>query len=198
MKETLKEYLPEASVDLVIELLNEYPHHLKIVNQRNTKHGDFRMTRQGRHQITVNNSLNKYQFLVTLIHEIAHLAVHLKYKRVKPHGLEWKIAFQHLMLPFVSPVIFPNSILPHLANYLKNPKASTDSDVNLSLAMKQFSEKSDKSFIFEIPLNTAFVFRNKTYIRKNKRRTRFECLEIQSKKTFLFNQNVEVELVTIE
>lgn len=194
----LQQHLPEASIHLVIDLLNKYPHHLKIVNQRLTKHGDFRLTKDGKYQITINNSLNKYQFLVTLIHEIAHLAVHLKYKKVKPHGIEWKISFQHLMLPFVTPSIFPDNILPHLANYLMNPKASTDSDVHLSLALKQFSEKSDKSFIFEVPLNTAFLFKNKTYIRKNKRRTRFECLEIKSKKLYLFNQNVEVELVTIK
>ncbi len=197
MYKTLQKYLPEASIDLVIELLNKYPHQLKIVNQRQTKHGDFRLTKDNKYQITVNNSLNKYQFLLTLIHEIAHLVTHLKYKRVQPHGIEWKLNFQHLMLPFVNPTIYPKEILPHLANYLKNPKASTDSDIHLSLAMKQFSEKSDKSFIFEVPLNATFFFKNKTYIRKDKRRTRYECIEINSKRIYLFNQNVEVELENI-
>jgi SprT protein len=198
MQNEVINYIPENATELVLELLNEYPHVLKIVNQRQTKHGDFRKTIDGRYQITINNSLNQYQFLLTLVHEIAHLATHLKYKRIKPHGIEWKISFQHLMLPFVRPEIFPMSILPYLANYLKNPKASTDTDVNLSLAMKQFNKKSDKSFIFEVPLNGVFTFKNKTYIRQNKRRTRFECLELRSKRLYLFNQNVEVELVTIK
>jgi hypothetical protein len=198
MQNEVINYIPENATELVLELLNEYPHVLKIVNQRQTKHGDFRTTIDGRYQITINNSLNQYQFLLTLVHEIAHLATHLKYKRIKPHGIEWKISFQHLMLPFVRPEIFPMSILPYLANYLKNPKASTDTDVNLSLAMKQFNKKSDKSFIFEVPLNGVFSFKDKTYIRQNKRRTRFECLELRSKRLYLFNQNVEVELVTIK
>lgn len=194
MQNSIKKFIPETSLELVLALLIQYPHRLKIVKKRQTKHGDFRLTPNKKYQITINESLNKYQFLLTLIHEIAHLVTHLKHKRVKPHGIEWKINFQHLMLPFVHPSIFPKEILPHLANYLKNPKASTDSDVKLSLAMKQFNEKSDKSFIFEVPFNSEFLFKNKTYIKKNKRRTRYECLEIKSKRLYLFNQNVEVEL----
>jgi len=195
MRTTLSNYLPEASIDLVIDLLNEYPHHLKIVNKRQTKHGDFRLTKDKKYQITVNNNLNPYQFLLTLIHEIAHLVTHINHKRVQPHGKEWKQQFQHLMLPFLSPTIYPKELLPHLANYLKNPKASTDSDVQLALAMKKYSEKSDKSFIFEIPFGSDFVFKNRIFRQGNKRRTRYECQEIKSKKTYLFNQNAEVELV---
>ncbi|MFK5878944.1 MAG: SprT-like domain-containing protein [Flavobacteriaceae bacterium] len=195
MRKTLSNYLPEASIDLVIDLLNKYPHHLKIVNKRQTKHGDFRLIKNKKYQITVNNNLNPYQFLLTLIHEIAHLTTHLKYKRVKPHGMEWKQNFQHLMLPFLSPTIYPKELLPHLANYLKNPKASTDSDIQLALAMKKYSEPSDKSFIFEIPFGVNFIFKNRIFRQGNKRRTRYECQEIDSKKLYLFNQNAEVELV---
>ncbi|MDC9723171.1 MAG: SprT-like domain-containing protein [Urechidicola sp.] len=195
MRKTLSNYLPEASIDLVINLLNKYPHHLKIVNKRETKHGDFRLTKDKKHQITVNNNLNPYQFLLTLIHEIAHLVTHLNHKRVQPHGKEWKQNFQHLMLPFLNPTIFPKELLPLLAYYLKNPKASTDSDVQLALAMKKYSEKSDKSFIFEIPIGSDFVFKNRIFRQGNKRRTRYECLELKSKKIYLFNQNAEVEMV---
>ena len=195
MQKKIKKYLPEASIDLVVELLDKYPHHLKIVNKRETKHGDFRLTKDKKCQITVNNNLNKYQFLLTLIHEIAHLVTHIHHKRVQPHGSEWKLNFQHLMLPFLHPDIYPKDILPYLANYLKNPKASTDTDVELALAMKKYSEKSDKSFIFEIPLGSDFVFKNRTFRKGNKRRTRYECLEIDSKKLYLFNQNAEVKLL---
>ena len=38
------------------------------------------------------------------------------------------------------------------------------------------------------------LFKNKKYVRGQKRKTRFECLEIASKRGYLFNQNAEVIL----
>jgi hypothetical protein len=167
---------------------------LKIVNQRQTKHGDFRRLPNGKYQITVNNNLNPYQFLLTLVHEIAHHVTFRKFGRVQPHGKEWKQTFQHLMLPFLSPEIYPDHILGPLAHYLKNPKASTDSDVKLSLALRENKAESRKSFIFDVPLNAIFIFKNKKYQRGMKRRTRYECLELDSKRLYLFNQNAEVTI----
>jgi len=193
--EILQEYLPESSFLMIIKLLEDNPCHLKIVKNRKTKHGDFRKYSNGEYQITINNDLNIYRFLLTLIHEIAHLITYKKYKNVRPHGIEWKRNFQHLMLPFVSPMIYPKEILPSLAKYLINPKASTDTDVNLSLVLKKYDKFSNKSFIFEIPMDTKFTHNNRVFIRGNKRRTRYECVDILTDKKYLFHQNAEVDLV---
>ncbi|MCD8422266.1 SprT-like domain-containing protein [Tenacibaculum finnmarkense] len=192
MQAILLKYIPEKAVPLVEYLINEHKINLKIVNQRQTKHGDFRTFSNGETQITVNNNLNKQQFLLTLIHEIAHHVTHQKFGRVQPHGKHWKMVFQHLMLPFLRPDIYPKKILPYLANYLKNPKASTDSDVHLSLALKNGIASTGKVFIFDIINGELFQFKNTIYKRGNKRRTRYECLNLANKKVYLFNQNAEV------
>ena len=192
MEQEYQKYIPQKAIPFVQFLINEHHFTLKIVNQRQTKHGDFRKLPNGRFQITVNNNLNPFQFLLTLVHEIAHHVTHQKFGRVQPHGKEWKAVFQHLMLPFLRPEIYPNEILPHLAKYLKNPKASTDADVNLSLALRGNIAEAGKNFIFEIPVGDLFEFKSTIYKRGNKRRTRFECLNMNNKRIYLFNQNVEV------
>ena len=194
MIDKLSKYLPENSIDLVQEILEEHHIKIKIVKKRTTKHGDFKRFPNGDFQITINNSLNEYQFLLTLVHEIAHFVTYKQSKRVKPHGIEWKRNFQHLMLPFVQPSIYPTTILPLLANYLKNPKASTGSDVKLTYALKQFDEMSGKNYIFELNEGSLFNFNGKTYKKGNTRRTRIECLETSSNRIYLFNQNAEIEI----
>ena len=195
MNTEYKHFIPLKAIPFVQFLIDEHSFDLIIVNQRQTKHGDFRKLADGRFQITVNNNLNEHQFLLTLVHEIAHHVTHQKFGRVQPHGKEWKMIFQHLMLPFLRPEIYPNKILPFLATYLKNPKASTDADVNLSLVLKGNEAETGKNFIFEITLGNFFEFKNTIYKRGNKRRTRFECLNMNNKKVYLFNQNVEVKKI---
>jgi|TARA_B110000908_G_scaffold63856_1_gene77680 hypothetical protein len=189
-----QKHIPENAIDLVQSLMELHDINLKIVNQRQTKHGDFRKLPNGKFQITINNSLNSYQFLLTLVHEIAHHITFKKYGRVQPHGKEWKQQFQHLMLPFLQSTIYPSDMLGPLAQYLKNPKASTDSDVKLSLALRENIAEIGKSFIFELPVNSTFIFRDKLYRKGNKRRTRFECIQLETNRVYLFNQNAEVIL----
>jgi SprT protein len=197
MSETLSKYLPEHAVDNCFELIKANQVHLKIVNDRVTRHGDYRKGLSGKHEITVNTSLNKYRFLITLIHEIAHLVAFEKYGRnIKPHGDEWKMTFQRLMVPFIRPEIFPSQLLPLLARHFRNPKASSDTDATLSLALKQFDPENDKNYVFEIPYGSVFRIHNGKIFKKVALRSkRFECLEINSGRTYLFNPNAEVELL---
>jgi len=174
-----------------------YGVHLKIVNERVTRHGDYHRDASGYHRITVNANLNKYRFLITLVHEIAHLAAFEKYGRnIKPHGEEWKSTFQKLMLPMIRPQVFPNQLLPLLARHFRNPKASSDTDATLSLALKEFDEKSDKNYIFEVPYGSRFrIYNGRVFEKGAQRIKRFECRELSTGKIYLFNPNAEVELL---
>ncbi len=197
MKEILSEYIPESAVDTTFELIKKNKVYLQIVRQRVTRHGDYRLLPNGQHKITINASGNKYRFFITLIHEIAHLeAFEIYGRRIKPHGLEWKHTFQKLMLPFLNPAVFPNTLLPLLAKHFKNPKASSDTDAKLALALKYYDPANDKNYIFEIPQGALFkMYNGKVFKRGAQRVKRFECLEVSSGRTYLFNPNAEVELL---
>lgn len=198
MIEVLSKYIPGVAVAPVFELIKQNDVTLKIVNQRVTRHGDYRRTNQGQHQITINTSSNKYRFFVTLIHELAHLVAFKKFGRyIKPHGKEWKLTFQQLMLPYINPQVFPSELLPILALHFKNPKASSDTDTALSLALKKFDPENDKNYVFEIPDGGVFrLYNGKLFKRGNKRVKRYECVEISTGKIYLFQPNAEVELIT--
>jgi SprT protein len=115
---------------------------------------------------------------------------------VKPHGNEWKHTFQQLMLPYIRPEIFPNQLLPYLAIHFKNPKASSDTDAKLSLALKHYDAPNDKNYIFEIPFGGDFrLYNGKVFKRGKKLVKRYECLEIATGKIYLFNPNAEVEIL---
>lgn len=198
MEEVLGKYLPEKSVDPCLQLIKVNGVHLKIVNERVTRHGDYRRLPDGKHLITVNATLNKYRFLITLVHEIAHLVAFEKYgRRIKPHGLEWKRTFQFLMLPFLRPEIFPSKLLPLLAMHFKNPKASSSTDARLSIALQQFDkQENDKTYVFQLPFGSIFrLYNGKLFKKGNKRIKRFECIEVKTGRVYLFQPNAEVELI---
>jgi hypothetical protein len=123
-----------------------------------------------------------------------------KYGRmIKPHGNEWKYTFQQLMIPFIRPEIFPNQLLPLLARHFKNPKASSDTDATLSLALKQFDikEQSDKVYVFELPYGANFRIHNGKVFKKIALRVkRYECIELKTGRVYLFQPNAEVEQLT--
>jgi len=199
MQTTLQSYIIPEAFPKISALLKYDNLNILVKKERRTRHGDYRQLSNGKHQITVNSNLNKYRFLITLIHEIAHFETYKKYGRgIKPHGMEWKATFQELMLPFINPEIFPKTILPLLANHFKNPRASSDTDVKLAYALKQFDQPNDKTYIFEVPLGSRFkIHKGREFIKGKKRVKRYECIEIKTGKHYLFNPNAEVEILTV-
>ncbi|RLD57434.1 MAG: sprT domain-containing protein [Bacteroidetes bacterium] len=184
-KETLSEYIPETSVDSVFFRLDKHHVRLVISRKRVTKLGDYRPPiNQKFHRISINHDLNKFQFLITLIHELAHLETWLNYKnRVKPHGLEWKSAFKNLMGEYMDNGIFPSDVKDALKLYFTK---ITSSDTNLSRVLKKYDEETDETTLEELPENAVFAIYNGIVFRKQKRlRKRYRCKRIDNGKIYM-------------
>jgi SprT protein len=199
MKQHLEQYLSQEAIVAVQPILDQYHLVLKIKSPRKTRHGDYRKLPNGTSQITINASLNQYAFLLTLIHEIAHHVAYLKFGRhILPHGPEWKQSFVNVMHPFLKEPYFDASLIPLLKRHFVNPKASSDTDGALALALKRFDPPNDKNYIFELTLGTLFRIPNGRVFKLGKQRTkRFECVETATGRTYLFSPNAEVELVEL-
>ena len=132
--------------------------------------------------------------MITLLHEIAHYIVFKKYSSIsKPHGPEWKLAYRKILLPFLNKQIFPDQICRCLAHYMKNPKASTDRDLNLFMALRKYDKKGNYSLILEIEKGQSFRIKGgRKFIKLNKRRKLYECREVSSNRIYLFSPQAEV------
>ena len=185
--------IPEHSKDYIRRLvvLNKIKIFLK--KNRKTKYGDFTVKPNGQKLITINSDLNIYRFLITLLHEIAHFLTYNDYGfYVKPHGIEWKNKFKNLLLPIINPNIFPSDVLKPLAFYAKNPKASTDSDLQLSLILNKFDKEKVK-YVFQLKNGSEFKIHNgKKFKLIRKIRKRYECKDLLTKKLYLFNPNYKI------
>lgn len=195
LRTNFKKFVPEEFVELIVELLIAHPIKFKIVPPRKTKLGDFRYgSKLEKPEITINGNLNPYAFLITTLHEFAHLHTFLEYgNTVSPHGKEWKNSYQKLLLPIIESRKLPQDIEKVLMNSLINVKASSCSDINLSRVLKNYDEaKEGVKLVEELPKNAIFVLNGREYIKGDLRRKRYLCTEMISKRQYLVNALAEV------
>lgn len=195
----LSEYLPEGAASIIAKWIDEYNCDFKIAGKRSTKLGDYRPRHKGlNHRISVNYNLNPYGFLITTVHEFAHLLTWNEYKRsVKPHGQEWKRNFKRMMEPFLAMGIFPEDLQNEINNYLINPSASSCTDVSLFKAIQSYNvpdPESKKVLLIEnIPSDATFIIRNGRKFRKlEKLRKRYKCIELATGRLYLFHPMAEI------
>ena len=178
MSNVLQKYLPEHAVANCFELIKENHVHLKIVNERQSRHGDYRRDAQGFHLITVNSSLNKYRFLITLIHEIAHLVAFEKYgRRISPHGAEWKQTFREMLLESLT--VYAEDLRPIILKFSKSPKAKFMASPDL---VKYFHvpEEDELLYLENLIVGDVFVLKNKVFVIEETTKKRYLCRNLKS------------------
>lgn len=171
----------------------------RITKSRASKFGDYRPPfGTSGHRISVNHDLNPHAFLITTIHEFAHLKTWNEHKhRVKPHGPEWKKNFQTLMIPFFERAVFPEDIQHAVQSYIQNPKASSCTDVHLFRTLKSYDHQEENQYTVEtIPAKAVFRIKNgRAFVKGERLRKRYRCVEVKTRRVYLFNPLAEVVLV---
>lgn len=192
----LQQYLPPDTFTPVLEYLHHYKVHLTIAKERTSILGDYRhRTHQTNHRISVNGNLNNFAFLITLLHELAHLLTFEQYAgRVQSHGKEWKMIYAKLLDQFLENKIFPADIEAELKKTLSNPAASSCAEDGLIRVLRKYDAGNSPYFLVEdIAIHQLFRTPDgRVFSRGEKMRKRYRCMEIKTGKLYLFSPVYEV------
>ncbi len=199
LSQIFENHLPQPAIHYCLTLWEKEPFKFQVTKSRKSKLGDFRYRRDHPIQtITINSDLNPYQFLLTLVHEIAHLHAFKQFGiNLNPHGIEWKKKFAELMNPLLSDRVLPIDLLIPLRKHMRNPKASSSGDLFLMKEMSKYdTHRSNvtRLFLSDLKPGNKFLLEGREFEKGETRRTRVLCLEVNSGKKFLIAQLAKVEL----
>ncbi|MCX6249185.1 MAG: sprT domain-containing protein [Bacteroidetes bacterium] len=195
--------IPEHSQEIIFDWFNRNEVNLRIARVRSSKLGDYRPSQKHLNAwISVNNNLNPFDFLITLVHEMAHHEVWKIYleemnrltlfrrhkKRPQPHGQEWQYHYRRLMEPLLNLSVFPPDILLSLENYLQNLGATSKYQHDLTRVMKDYNDPDGKEFIENLPPETIFRLPDgRTFRKKERIRKRYRCICLNNNRIYLFS-----------
>ncbi|NML22161.1 SprT family zinc-dependent metalloprotease [Pseudoflavitalea sp. G-6-1-2] len=195
--EYLQQFIPPAAVPRVLEYLQQYRVHLTITRERKSILGDYRhATLYKTHRISVNGNLNPFSFLITLIHELAHLVTFIQYgNRVQSHGKEWKALYAMLLKDFMGKQLFPADVEQALQKSMHDLPASSCADENLMRILKNYDPRQQGVVMVEqLQEGQLFDIGEGRIFRKGKKlRKRYQCIEVKTGKLYLFSPIYEVK-----
>ena len=198
----LARFLPTGSFDYVVKYLYQYKVHLTVAKSRKSVLGDYRHAHQGNnHRISVNGNLNVYEFLITLLHELAHLLTFEQYQnRVEPHGREWKSIYSKLLIDFVGFGVFPPEIVTALQKSILSPAATANGETELLMVLRKYNttKKEGVCLIADLPKGALFRLSNGKIFRKGElRRKRYTCVELKTGLMYTVSAITEVRQLEV-
>ncbi|MES2702063.1 MAG: SprT-like domain-containing protein [Bacteroidota bacterium] len=193
----LEQFLPHGTFEQIAPFFRSHTIHLTLTHERKSVLGDYRHPYADTkyHRISINATLNPYSFLITLLHELAHLYTFEHFgNRVAPHGKEWKTQFRHILIPFMGKRYFPADVEKALFAYLHNPSASTCTDAQLYKSLYKYDEhKPGFKLVDDLSVNQCFETEDgELYQKLEKLRTRTRCRNLGNGKVYFFQGIVEV------
>ena len=192
--ETLKSYLPENALSFLKIWFADYPIHIKITRNRNSKLGDYRKMPDNSHQITINSTLEPDLFFFVLTHELAHLIAFEKFgRRISAHGNEWKTTFAQMILDSLE--IYPQDLQLILKKFSKSPKANFMSSSDLVRYFHFDQLKDDEVFMESLQIGDRFMYREDAYKVEEKRKKLYLCINSTNAKKYLFKPLAKVQKV---
>ena len=187
LQEGLRPYLPDLSLEPVMEWIDGRRIFMRIARGRKTKLGDYRPPQKDDfHRISVNGDLNPYEFLITLTHEIAHLAVWEKYgRRARPHGVAWKTQYASMLGTLLEKNIFPIEIESIIRKQVDNPKANSKSNTDLVRALHSHNPVQSGVFLEDLPPGAIFSLHDgRRFQKQEKLRKWYRCTSQDNHKAY--------------
>jgi SprT protein len=171
---------PETHAWMTQLVLERLPCVIYCVAVRKSKHGDHWPHAFGSlSKITISICGNAWQQFITTVHELAHNEVTLRWpkKRLEPHGQEWQLAFQRLLVEALERQLFPAELRGIISEYASNPKSSSSRDIQLQQALRPYDTADQRPMVSELAAGSWFSFDGKLILQKGEKiRTQYRCL----------------------
>jgi SprT protein len=187
LQDALRPYLPDRSLEIIMDWANGHRVLMRIARGRRTKLGDYRPpVKDDIHRISVNGDLNPFEFLITLTHEIAHLFIWEKYgRRAKPHGIAWKKQYAFMLGILIEKNIFPQQIHLLISRQVANPRANSKSNTELVRALHSHNPVQVGVFLEDLPSGALFSLRDGRRFRKQEKlRKWYRCTSQDNRKAY--------------
>lgn len=169
---------------------------VRVTKQRDTKYGDYMPSVNGKQQrITVNGNLDNFSFLITLLHELAHLKAYENFgQKIKAHGSEWKLEFIKIIDDALNNNLFPLDIAKTInLQYVIKKDLSFESRIIINDSINKYLNITIPKRLEDFPVNSLVSLINGMQVKVIEiKRTRYLCKCLNNNKMYYIQKKIEV------